>query len=69
MRIFRLGEFLPIFRKRLYPSITRYLHHHIGGGFTQTTYTNDRDRYDDWLTRAGHPKDVHCTDLIAYWQA
>ncbi len=39
------------------------------GGFAQMTPTNDRDEYDDWLSRAGHPEDVRCTDLIAYWQA
>ena len=25
------------------------------GGFARPTPTNDRDEYDDWLARAGHP--------------
>ena len=37
--------------------------------FAQPTPTNDRDEYDDWLARSGHPEDVQCTDPIAYWQA
>ena len=28
------------------------------GGFAQPTTINDRDEYDDWLARAGHPEDV-----------
>ena len=28
------------------------------GGFTQPTPINDRDKYNDWLAQAGHPKDV-----------
>jgi len=39
------------------------------GGFAQPTPTNDRNEHDDWLARAGHPKDVRCTDPIAHWQA
>ena len=29
------------------------------GGFAQPTPINDRDKYDDWLARAGHPEDVN----------
>ena len=37
------------------------------GGFAQTTSTNDRNEYNDWLARVGHLEDVHCTNPIAYW--
>jgi hypothetical protein len=42
---------------------------YFAGGFAQPTPTNDRNEHDDWLARAGHPKDVRCTDPIAHWQA
>ena len=39
------------------------------GGFAQPKPQSNHDEYNNWLTRGGHPKDITCTDAIAYWQA
>ena len=54
----------PLTQRRVFSS---EINDYFVGGFAQTTPTNDRDEYDDWLARAGYPEDVRCTDPIAYW--
>jgi hypothetical protein len=41
-------------QRRVFSEIDDY----FVGGFAQPTTINDRDEYDDWLARAGHPEDV-----------
>ena len=39
---------------------------YFAGGFALPTPANDRDKYNNWLVRAGHPGDAQCTDPISY---